>query len=85
MEERGRRKIKIGKVVSNKMKKTVVVLCERQFAHPIYKKIVKKKSTFKAHDENEECQVGDRVRITETRPLSREKCWRVLEVLEKAK
>jgi small subunit ribosomal protein S17 len=85
MEERANRKVKIGKVVSNKMTKTVVVLCERQFAHPIYKKIVKKKSKFKVHDEKQECQVGDRVRIAETRPLSREKCWRVVEILEKAK
>ena len=85
MEDRGKRKAKIGKVISNKMKKTVVVLCERQYAHPIYKKIVKKKTRFKAHDEQEECTIGDRVRIAETRPLSREKCWRVVEVLEKAK
>lgn len=85
MKERGRRKVKIGRVISDKMTKTVVVLCERQFAHPIYKKIVKRKNKFKAHDENRECQVGDKVKIVETRPLSKEKCWRVEEILEKAK
>ncbi|MDQ7823189.1 MAG: 30S ribosomal protein S17 [Candidatus Eremiobacteraeota bacterium] len=88
MEEtkaRGRRKIRIGKVVSNKMDKTVVVLCERQFAHPMYKKIIKRNSKFKAHDEKNECNEGDRVKIMETRPLSKEKCWRVVEILERQK
>lgn len=83
-EERNLRKVRIGKVVSNKMEKTVVVLCERQFAHPVYKKIIKKKSRFKAHDE-QGCQEGDLVRIMETRPLSKDKCWRVTEILERQK
>ncbi len=84
-EVRARRKVRIGKVVSNKMQKTVVVICERQFAHPIYKKMIKRKSKFKAHDEHNECQIGDRVKVMETRPLSKEKCWRVVEIVEKAK
>ncbi len=84
-EERNLRKVRIGKVVSDKMTKTVVVLCERQFAHPVYKKIIKKVSKFKAHDEKDECREGDLVKIMETRPLSKDKCWRVVEILEKAK
>jgi len=84
-EIRGKRKVRIGKVVSNKMEKTVVVVCERQFAHPIYKKMIKKKSRFKAHDDKNECLVGDKVRIMETRPISRDKCWRVVEILEREK
>jgi small subunit ribosomal protein S17 len=82
---RARRKVRIGKVVSNKMQKTVVVMVERQFAHPIYKKMIKRNSKFKAHDENNECQIGDKVKVMETRPLSKEKCWRVVEIMEKAK
>lgn len=85
MEERGKRKTRIGTVVSNKMQKTVVVACERQFAHPMYRKIVKSTTRFKAHDEKNECQIGDKVRIAETRPLSNKKCWRVVEILERAK
>lgn len=85
MSERGSKKVKIGTVLSNKMQKTVVVVCERQFAHPIYKKIIKAKAKFKAHDEKQECNPGDKVKIMETRPLSREKCWRVVEILEKAR
>jgi small subunit ribosomal protein S17 len=84
-EARSKRKIRIGKVVSNKMDKTVVVECERQFAHPIYQKMIKRKSRFKAHDEKNECLVGDKVRIMETRPISKDKCWRVVEILERAK
>lgn len=84
-EERGRRKVRIGTVVSDKMDKTVVVSCERQFAHPIYKKIIKRSARFKAHDEANDCKVGDRVRIMESRPLSKDKRWRVVEILERAK
>ena len=84
-EERGRRKVRIGTVVSDKMEKTVVVSCERQFAHPIYKKIIKRSARFKAHDEANDCKVGDKVRIMESRPLSKDKRWRVVEILERAK
>ncbi|MHC9539405.1 MAG: 30S ribosomal protein S17 [Vulcanimicrobiota bacterium] len=84
-EIRGKRKVRIGKVVSNKMDKTVVVVVERQFAHPIYKKMIKRKSRFKAHDEKNECLMGDKVRIMETRPISKDKCWRVVEILEREK
>jgi small subunit ribosomal protein S17 len=84
-EERGARRVRIGTIVSDKMDKTVVVKCERQFAHPIYKKIVKRTTRFKAHDEANDCHVGDTVRIMETRPLSRDKRWRVVEVIERAK
>lgn len=72
-----------GKVVSNKMDKTVVVAITRQFQHPVYKKTVKKVAKFKAHDENNECQVGDDVKIIETRPVSKDKRWLVLEILNK--
>ncbi len=83
-EGRNLRKVRIGKVISDKMMKTVVVLCERQFAHPVYKKIIKRKSKFKAHDE-QGCHEGDVVKIMETRPLSKDKCWRVVEILERQK
>ncbi len=73
-----------GKVVSNKMDKTVVVAITRQFQHPVYKKTVKKVAKFKAHDENNECRVGDDVKIIETRPVSKDKRWLVLEILNKA-
>ena len=73
-----------GKVVSNKMDKTVVVAITRQFQHPVYKKTVKKVAKFKAHDENNECRVGDAVKIIETRPVSKDKRWLVLEILNKA-
>lgn len=85
LETRMARKTRIGTVVSDKMDKTVVVKVERQFAHPIYKKIIKRTTRFKAHDEANDCHVGDKVRIMETRPLSKEKRWRVVEVLERAK
>lgn len=84
-EVRNRKKVRIGKVLSNKMDKTVVVLVERQFAHPIYKKIIKRKTKFKAHDETNDCREGDVVRIMETRPISKDKCWRVTEILERQK
>lgn len=84
MEERNRRKVRIGKVVSNKMDKTIVVAVEKQVPHKIYKKRFKKTTKFKAHDENNECNIGDTVKIMETRPLSKEKRWRLVEILEKA-
>ncbi|MDO5295053.1 MAG: 30S ribosomal protein S17 [bacterium] len=84
-EVRGQRKVRIGRVISNKMDKTVVVSVVRQFPHPIYKKIIKRTRKFHAHDENNECNVNDIVRIQETRPLSATKTWRVVEIVEKAK
>ena len=77
-------KVYTGKVVSNKMEKTVVVAVTRMFQHPVYKKTVKKISKFKAHDEDNQCKVGDEVKITETRPLSKDKRWLVLEILDKS-
>ena len=79
------RKVRVGKVVSDKMDKTVVVTVEDRVAHPIYKKIIGRTYRLKAHDENNECGVGDIVRVMETRPLSRDKRWRVVEIVEKAK
>jgi small subunit ribosomal protein S17 len=84
-EERNARVTRIGKVVSDKMQKTVVVAIERFVQHPLYKKGVKHTIKFKAHDENNECQIGDTVKIVETRPLSKDKCWRVVEILERQK
>ena len=84
MAERNLRKTRIGKVVSNKMDKTIVVAIERSVKHPLYKKIVKRTYKLKAHDENNECNVGDKVKVMETRPLSKEKCWRLVEIVEKA-
>ena len=83
--ERGIRKTNVGVVVSDKMDKTVVVSVERLVKHPRYEKYVKRTKKFKAHDENNECQVGDVVRIMETRPLSKTKRWRVVEIIEKVK
>ncbi len=74
----------IGTVVSNKMDKTVVVLVEKLVRHPLYKKYIRRRSRFSAHDEGNVCQIGDKVLILESRPLSRTKCWRVREILEKA-
>jgi small subunit ribosomal protein S17 len=85
MAERNERKTRVGKVVSDKMQKTVVVAVERLVQHPLYKKAVKETVKFKAHDENNEAHVGDVVEIMETRPLSKDKNWRVVEILEKAK
>ena len=79
------RKTRVGKVVSDKMDKTVVVIVEDRVAHPIYKKIIGRTYRLKAHDENNECGIGDRVRVMETRPLSKDKRWRVVEIIEKAK
>ena len=84
MEERNLRKVMIGKVVSDKMDKTVVVAVETSVKHKVYNKIVKRTYKLKAHDENNQCQAGDKVRVMETRPLSKDKRWRVVEVVEKA-
>ena len=83
--ERNLRKERIGTVVSNKMEKSVVVLVERKVKHPKYGKVVKKSTKFMAHDEKNECNIGDFVRIMETRPLSKNKCWRLVEIIERAK
>jgi small subunit ribosomal protein S17 len=85
MEERNLRKEKIGVVVSNKMEKTISIAVERRLKHPIYGKFVKKTNKFMVHDENNDCQIGDLVRIMETRPLSRNKRWRLVEIIERAK
>ncbi len=85
MSERNMRKTNVGRVVSDKMDKTVVVAIEDSVRHPLYKKIIKRTVKLKAHDENNECRVGDRVRLMETRPLSKDKRWRVSEIIEKAK
>lgn len=84
-EERGERKVREGLVVSDKMDKTVVVAVEDRFKHAMYGKVVRRTSRYKAHDEQNECGVGDRVLLMETRPLSATKRWRVVEILEKAK
>jgi len=84
-ESRGDRKVREGLVTSNKMNKTVVVTVEDKYRHPVYAKIVSRSSSLKAHDENNECGIGDRVLVMETRPLSATKRWRVVEILEKAK
>ena len=83
--ERNLRKERIGIVVSNKMEKSIVVLVERKVKHPKYGKFVKKSTKFMAHDEKNECNIGDTVRIMETRPLSKNKCWRLVEIIERAK
>ena len=85
MEERNLRKTRTGKVVSNKMDKTIVVAIEDHVQHPLYKKIVKKTYKLKAHDENNECRIGDTVKVMETRPLSKDKRWRLVQIIEKAK
>jgi small subunit ribosomal protein S17 len=83
--ERGNRKVRVGFVISDKMDKTIVVKVEDFVRHPLYGKRVKRTKKFKAHDENNTCGIGDRVRIMETRPLSRDKRWRLVEIVEKAK
>jgi len=85
MSERNLRKTRVGVVTSNKMEKSITVSVERRLPHPIYGKFVKRSKKFMAHDEKNECQIGDVVRITETRPMSKTKRWRLSEVLEKAK
>ena len=84
-EERNLRKVRQGVVVSNKMDKTIVVAIEDRVKHPLYKKIVDRTYKLKAHDENNECNIGDRVKVMETRPLSKDKRWRLVEIVEKAK
>ena len=84
MEERNLRKVMVGTVVSDKMDKTVVVAVKTSVSHPMYGKTVKRTYKLKAHDENNECQTGDKVKVMETRPLSKDKRWRVVEVMEKA-
>jgi len=84
-EERALRKVRVGMVVSDKMDKTVVIAIEDNVKHPVYGKIIKRTLKVHAHDENNECGIGDKVRIMETRPLSKTKRWRVVEVIEKAK
>ncbi|MBQ8823657.1 MAG: 30S ribosomal protein S17 [Ruminococcus sp.] len=85
MAERNLRKTRVGNVVSDKMDKTVVVAIVDNVKHPLYKKIVKRTVRLKAHDENNECRIGDRVEVMETRPLSKDKRWRVVEIIERAK
>ncbi len=84
MEERNLRKVMVGKVVSDKMEKTVVVAVETSVRHKMYNKIVKRTYKLKAHDEANECKVGDTVKVMETRPLSKDKRWRVVEIMERA-
>jgi len=85
VEERNLRKTRVGKVVSDKMDKTIVVAIEDHVKHPIYKKIMKSTYKLKAHDENNECRVGDTVKVMETRPLSKDKRWRLVEIVERVK
>ena len=85
MEERNLRKTRVGKVVSDKMDKTIVVAIEDHVKHPIYKKIMKSTYKLKAHDENNECRVGDTVKVMETRPLSKDKRWRLVEIVDRVK
>ena len=85
MSDRNMRKTNVGKVVSNKMDKTAVVAIQGSVKHPLYNKIVKRTYKLKAHDENNECNIGDRVKVMETRPLSKDKRWRLVEIVEKVK
>jgi len=85
VSDRNIRKTEVGRVVSDKMDKTIVVAVEDSVKHPIYKKVIKRTIKLKAHDENNECSIGDRVRVMETRPLSKEKRWRLVKIIEKAK
>ncbi len=83
--ERNNRKVREGIVVSDKMDKSIVIKVERKMKHPIYGKFLKRSTKFMAHDEKNDCHIGDRVRIMETRPLSKNKCWRLVEIIERAK
>ena len=85
MEQRGYRKTRIGEVVSDKMDKTIVVAIKTKVRHPLYGKMVNKTTKFKAHDEENQCGIGDTVKIMETRPISKDKRWRLVEIVEKAK
>ncbi|MBQ6860423.1 MAG: 30S ribosomal protein S17 [Clostridia bacterium] len=84
-EERALRKTRVGKVVSDKMDKTIVVAVQTSYKHPLYGKTMKRTFKLKAHDENNECQIGDTVKVMETRPLSKDKRWRLVEIVEKVK
>ncbi len=84
-KERNLRKTRVGRVISNKMQKTIVVAVENHVRHPLYNKIVKRTYKLKAHDENNECNIGDTVKVMETRPLSKDKRWRLVEIMERAK
>jgi small subunit ribosomal protein S17 len=84
VEKRGIRKVLTGKVVSDKMDKTVVVAVETLVRHPLYQRIIRRTKKFKAHDEQNSCRIGDKVKMMETRPLSKEKRWRIIEILERA-
>ncbi len=83
--QRGRRKVRIGKVVGDRMEKTIVVQIERLVKHPVYGRYVRRRSKFKVHDEKNECRIGDTIRFVETRPLSKDKRWRFVEFVERAK
>ena len=85
MEERNLRKVRTGKVTGNKMDKTIVVAIEEHVKHPLYNKVVKRTYKLKAHDENNECNIGDTVKVMETRPLSKDKRWRLVEIVERVK
>jgi len=85
VEERNLRKTRVGKVVSDKMDKTIVVAIENRVRHPLYKKIINRTYKLKAHDELNDCKIGDRVKVMETRPLSKDKRWRLVEIIERAK
>jgi len=85
MEQRKLRKEKVGIVVSNKMQKSIIIVVKRKMKHPIYGKFINKTTKFVAHDENNDCNIGDKVKIMETRPLSKNKCWRLVEIVERAK
>lgn len=85
MDDRGMRKVRVGTVVSDRMDKTVVVAVERTIRHPLYKRTIKRTTKFMAHDEENQAKVGDKVRLMETRPLSKRKRWRVVEIVERAK
>jgi small subunit ribosomal protein S17 len=78
-----KRKVLLGEVVSNRMQKTITVKVERRLRHPIYERVIKRSKKFHAHDEHKQCQIGDQVRIIETRPLSKTKCWRLLEIVRR--
>ena len=85
MSDRALRKTRVGKVISDKMDKTIVVAVEDHVKHPLYKKIIKRTSKLKAHDEENTCKIGDRVKVMETKPLSKDKRWRLVEIVEKAR
>ena len=85
MDNSGNRKVRVGTVASNKMDKTTTILIERLVKHPLYQRVLKRSKKVFAHDENNQCQIGDKVKIMETRPLSKRKRWRVVEIIERAK